>query len=182
LEDILDKTGFERNKAIMDAKEIINENDRSRKKFEIMAREVFKKFKACLTLTGVNAYRHDYDAINFLYKSLQADRDFADITEIIKGLHEIVDAAIVTKNETEVKEANGVYDISQIDFDRLRKEFERSPAKNTTVQSLKVVIEKKLDRMIRQNPLRTDMQKYYEQVIEAYNREKDRATIERTFE
>ncbi len=81
LEDILKKTGFECNKAITDAKEIINENDRTHKKFEIMAREVFKKFKACLTLTGVNAYRHAYDAINFLYKSLQTDRDHADITE-----------------------------------------------------------------------------------------------------
>ncbi len=182
LEAMLEKTGFERNKAIMDAKEIINANDRSRKKFDIMAREVFKKFKACLTLAGVNAYRRAYDAIHFLYSSLRADRDAADISAILKELHDIVDAAIVTQDAPEVKDGNGVYDISQIDVDRLRQEFERSPAKHTTVQSLKAVIEKKLERMIRQNPLRTDMQKHYEQVIEAYNREKDRATIEQTFE
>jgi type I restriction enzyme R subunit len=182
LEDILEKTEFERNKAIMDAKEIINENDRTRKRFEIMAREVFKKFKACLTIKGVNAFRHAYDAINFLYKSLQADRDRADITDIIRELHTVVDGAIETKVVSEVKEVEGIYDISQIDFERLRKEFERSPAKHTTVQNLKVFIEKKLHRMILQNPLRTDMQKHYEQIVEAYNREKDRATIEKTFE
>lgn len=182
LEAILETTGFARNRAILEAKEIINEHDRSRKKFEIMAREVFKKFKACLTLKGINDYRRAYDAVNYLYASLQHDRQGADISDIIQHLHQIVDAAIITKDVPTVKEDDSVYDISQIDFDRLRREFERSPAKHTTVQNLKAVIEKKLSRMIRQNPLRADMQKHYQDVIDAYNREKDRATIERTFE
>ena len=33
-----------------------------------------------------------------------------------------------------------------------------------------------------QNPLRTDYQQHYEQIVSEYNREKDRATIEQTFE
>lgn len=53
--DIVEKTGFERNKAIIDAKEAVNENDESRKRFQIMAREVFKKFKACVNFRAVNA-------------------------------------------------------------------------------------------------------------------------------
>ena len=32
--------------------------------------EVDKKFKACLTLEGVNAYRHDFDAINIVYSKV----------------------------------------------------------------------------------------------------------------
>jgi type I restriction enzyme R subunit len=35
---------------------------------------------------------------------------------------------------------SGTYDISKIDFERLRKEFERRPAKRTTVQNLKQAI------------------------------------------
>jgi len=35
--------------------------------------------------------------------------------------------------------------------------------------------------MIQQNPLRADYQRHYEQIVEEYNREKDRATIEKTF-
>ena len=38
LEEIIEKTGFERNAAIFSAKETINENDGTRKRFEIMAR------------------------------------------------------------------------------------------------------------------------------------------------
>lgn len=36
--------------------------------------------------------------------------------------------------------------------------------------------------MLLQNPLRTDFQKHYEEIVADYNSEKDRVTIERTFE
>lgn len=181
LEEIHEKTGFARNAAIVAAKEAVNENDETRKRFEVMAREAFKKFKACLTLPGINKYRHAYDAINIIYKSLQKDRDEADITAIIRELHRVVDEAI-DATETPGAGESKPYDISKIDFDRLRKEFERSPAKRTTVQNLKTVIEQRLMKLIAQNPLRTDFQKHYEEIVAAYNREKDRATIEATFE
>ena len=80
LKDINEKIGFERNKAIIDAKEAININDVTRKQFEIMCREVFKKFKACLNLRRVNDYRSARDAINIIYRSLQADVEKIDIS------------------------------------------------------------------------------------------------------
>src|SRR5699024_1814762 len=52
--------------------------------------------------------------------------------------------------------------ISKISFERLRQEFGRSPTKNTTVH----------------NPLRTDFQKHYEEIVTEYNQEKDRVIIE----
>ncbi|MBC8344728.1 MAG: type I restriction endonuclease subunit R [Candidatus Marinimicrobia bacterium] len=181
LDAIIRSSGFERNRAIMEAKEAVNENDESRKKFEVMCREVFIKFKACLTIPGVNAFRNQYSAIKIIYKSLQKDIDKADISDIIKQLHEVIDDSISVKPDKS-KEKNIEYDISKIDFDRLKAEFERAKTKNTTVQSLKSVIEKKLERLIQQNPLRTDFQEHYEKIIDEYNREKDRQNIEATFE
>ncbi len=180
LEDVLENTGFERNKAIIDAKEVVNQNDETRKRFEIICREVFKKFKACLTIKAINNYRTAYDAINIIYKSLQEDVEKADISDIMRELHKIIEESI--EPDRGVKEPGKLYDISKIDFERLRKEFEKSPAKNTTVQSLKDIIEKKLHKMLMQNPTRTDFQKHYEKIIEEYNNEKDRVTIEHTFE
>ena len=181
LDNVIRKTGFERNAAIVAAKEAANENDESRKRFEVMCREVFKKFKACINVKGVNAYRKDYGAINIVYKSLQKDREKADITDIIRELHKVVDEAIETRADR-VADDSITYDISKIDFDRLRKEFERIPTKRTTVQNLKQAIEKRLQRLLEQNPLRTDFQRHYEEIVAEYNREKDRATIEQTFE
>jgi type I restriction enzyme, R subunit len=57
LDAVMTTTGFERIAAIEQAKEAINENDETRKRFELMARTVFSKFKACLTFPEVNSYR-----------------------------------------------------------------------------------------------------------------------------
>lgn len=181
LDDVIRKTGFQRNAAIRDAKEAVNENDETRKRFEVMCREVFKKFKACVNVPGVNKRRGEYEAVNIVYKSLQQDREEADISDIIRSLHQVVDEAIETKS-TGVGEKSAPYDISKIDFDRLRKEFERSKTKRTTVQNLHQAIENRLLRLLAQNPLRTDFQQHYENIIAEYNREKDRVTIEQTFE
>lgn len=181
LESIIEKTGFERNRAIKDAKEAVNENDETRKRFEIICRVVFKKFKACLTIPGINQFRHAYDAINIIYKSLQEDVDKKDISDIIRELHAIVDES-VDIDQTQVEEEEKLYDISKINFDRLRKEFERSQTKNTTVQNLKEIIEERLRRMLMQNPMRADYQKHFEEIVAEYNNEKDRVTIEQTFE
>ena len=180
LSDILNKTGFDRNKAIMDAKEIVNENDESRKRFQIMCREVFKKFKACLNLRGVRKYRDDRDTINVIYKSLDEDVKQADISDVIRQLHDVVGSAVDVKHVG--RDDGKLYDISKIDFDRLRQEFAKSKRKNTTVQSLKDTVERRLLQLLRQNPLRTDFQLHYERIVADYNQEKDRVTIEQTFE
>jgi len=146
-----------------------------------MCREVFKKFKACINIKNVNTYRDDYEAINIIYRSLQEDREKADINDIIRQLHKVVDETIETE-PCVGDDGQAPYDISKIDFDRLRKEFELSKAKNTTVQNVKCVIEKRLKRLLEQNPLRTDFQQHYESIVSEYNREKDRVTIEKTFE
>ncbi len=181
LDDVMNKTGFERNAAIVVCKEAANENDENRKRFEVMCREVFKKFKACINVQGVNAHRAERDAINIVYKSLQQDREQADISNIIRQLHEVVDEAIEVQPNWQA-EASAPYDISRIDFDRLRQEFECSPKKNTLTQNLREAVEQRLQRLLQQNPLRTDFQQHYEQIIVEYNREKDRVTIEKTFE
>lgn len=181
LDAIIQSTGFERNAALVAIKEAINESDESRKRFEVLAREVFAKFKASLTIKGVNDCRADQAAIALVYRSLQEDRDAADISGIMQQLHQVVDAAIVPRGMEEAP-AGKLFDISAIDFDRLRAEFERSPAKKTTVLNLMDAIDKRLARMMAQNPTRTNFQARYEEMVTSYNEEKDRLTIEATFQ
>ena len=105
----------------------------------------------------------------------------ADISHIIQELHEIIGESISVSDTGNSKEGR-LYDISAIDFERLRREFARNPQENTQVQNLKAAIEKSLDAMIKQNPLRTDFQQHYERLVAAYNQGQDRVTIEQTFE
>ena len=181
LADVIRKEGFARNAAIVACKEVANDNDETRKRFEVLCREVFKKFRACVNVRGVNAHRADRDAIDVVYRSLQRDREQADIRDIIRVLHEVVDAAIDVRVDR-TGEDRPTYDISAIDFDRLKREFERSRSQRTAVQALKHTVEERLRRLLARNPLRTDFQQHYERIVAEYNREKERVTIERTFE
>ena len=187
LDDIIEKTGFQRNAAIVACKEAVNENDETRKRFEVICREVFKKYTACVNIQNINTYRKDRDAIDIVYKSLQQDRNQTDISAIIMELQRVVDEAIEPRISNVAEnphpdEDRRPYDISQIDFERLKREFARIREKNTTVQNLRQAVEQKLQRLMQQNPLRTDFQHYYEEIVATYNREKDQITIERTFE
>jgi type I restriction enzyme, R subunit len=180
LNAVATSSGFERIATIEKLKNLINENDETRKRFEVMAREVFNKFKACLTIKGVNDFRAEVGATNIIYKSLQEDRDAADISSILRELHAVIEPAITVKGDT--ASAGSIYDISAIDFARLRREFEKRPKKQTEVHNLKDAIEKRLARLLAENPLRANFQQRYEKIVADYNSEKDRATIEATFE
>ena len=107
LEEIIEKDGFERNAAIAAAKEVVNENDETRKRFEIMARTVFRQFRACLTVKEVHVHRSAYDAINIVYKSLQEDRDNADISQIIRELHDVVGESISPVDAGQIRRITG---------------------------------------------------------------------------
>ena len=181
LDAVLDQEGFARNAAIVACKEAVNENDETRKRFEVMCREVFRWFRAGLRHRGVHRYRRDRDAIHVVYGSLQQDRVKADTGAIIRELHRIVDAAIDTRPPGTTI-ATEPYDISRIDVERLRKEFARRQTKRTTVQGLKQAIETRLRKLLLRNPTRRDLQERFDEIVADYNREKDRATIERTFE
>ena len=177
---IMESDGFAKNAAINAAKEAANENDETRKRFEVLCRACFTKFKACITFAGVNHYRGEYAAIRVIYMSLQQGKDDADISDIMRELQSIVDEAIVPRDV--VGEDRPPYDISRIDFERLRQEFATSKSKRTAVQSMKATVEAKLAALLARNPLRTDFQRRYEEIVAAYNSEKDRQTIEQTFE
>ncbi len=182
LEDIIQSKGFDKNAAIRNAKEVVNQSEETRKRYEILAREVFKKFKACLTIDEVNDYKTEHDAVNVIYKKLQDDKAQKDISAVIQELHKIVDSAIYPILYDLTADTGKIYDISKIDFERLKKEFKKFPQKNTSMQSLKTQVEKRLCRMMEQNPMRKDYYKQYQEIIEEYNKEKDRITIEETFE
>ena len=180
LRAIVESEGFAKNAAIRAAKEAANENDETRKRFEMLCRACFAKFKACVTFAGVNRHRPEFAAIRVVYLALQQGKDDADISDVMRELQSIVDEAIVPREA--VGEDREPYDISRIDFERLRREFAASRSKRTAVRSVKDVVEAKLAALLARNPLRTDFQRRYEEIVAAYNSEKDRQTIEQTFE
>jgi len=174
--------GFERIAALRDAVEALYASDEAKRRFEIMAREVFARFRTLITEPAVYQYAERHDNLETIYKKLSERRDLADVTEVLKALHRIVNEAIRTQGPGD-DHADGLkVDLSEIDFEKLREEFAgKVKRRNTVIQDIREVVEKKLQQMLATNPTRMDYYKKYQEIIAEYNREKDRATVEETF-
>ena len=179
---LIGSTGFARIKGLKDAVEAVYASDEAKRRFEVLARQVFVRFKALLMEPSVFAYAERHDNVEAIYKKLTERRDTADVTELLKELHRIVNEAIRTQAPGDDQAEVLTLDLSQIDMEKLREEFAKKVRhKATALQDIREIIEDKLAWMLASNPLRMDYQRKYEEIVADYNREKDRVTIEETF-
>jgi len=179
---LIGSKGFTRIKGLADAVDAVYSSDEAKRRFEILARQVFIRFKALLVEPTAYAYAERHDNIEAIYKKLTERRDTADVTELLKELHRIVNAAILTQEPGDDQVEGQTFDLSQIDLERLRDEFAKKVRrKATAIQDIRDIVEQKLAEMLARNPARMDYQRKYEDIVADYNREKDRATIEETF-
>jgi type I restriction enzyme R subunit len=174
--------GFTRIRALADAVDAVYTSDESKRRFEILARQVFVRFKALIMEPSVYAYAGRHDDIEAIYKKLTERRDTADVTEVLKELHRIVNEAIRAQTPIGNQVDSKVFDLSHLDLEKLRDEFAKKVTrKATAVQDIRTLVEKKLAQMLAQNPMRMDYYRKYAEIIADYNREKDRVAIEDTF-
>ena len=94
---LVGSSGFERIKRLRDAVEAVYSSDEARHRFEILARQVFVRFKALLVEPSALAFTERHDNIEAIYKKLTERRDTADVTELLKELHRIINEAIRTQ-------------------------------------------------------------------------------------
>lgn len=126
--------------------------------------------------------RKEYEAIAAIYAELQKKRRHIDTIELSVEINSIINQYVeIEPNQPLMVRDSMRFDISAIDFELLRREFAKVKNKNLVMRDLEDVILQKLDSMLFINPNRMDYYERYQQIIEDYNREQDRATIEKTF-
>ena len=179
---LLGTTGFTRIQHLADAVEAVYTSDESKRRYEILCRVVFNRFKALLVEPSALVFAERHDNIEAIYKKLSERRDTADVSELLKILHRIVNQAIASQGAGG-DQANGLtVDLSQINMEKLRDEFARKvKRKATVIEDIRQIVEEKLAQMLARNPLRMNYEKKYQEIIAAYNQDKDRATVEDTF-
>ncbi|MCD7955196.1 MAG: DUF3387 domain-containing protein [Lachnospiraceae bacterium] len=93
----------------------------------------------------------------------------------------IVNEYILIENQGTGLVPSRQFDIIRIDFALLRREFARAKKKNLVMKDLENLIAMRLEQMIAVNPGRINYYERYQEIINQYNAEQDRATIEKTF-
>jgi type I restriction enzyme R subunit len=148
-----------------------------------MARNVFKKYKALFPEKQAKKHTADYDAIQAIYRLLNKKVKNADVTAIMKRLQEIVDDSVAPVSEIfEEKKEEVYYDLSKLDFDKLKQAFAKAPNKNTITYTLQEAVEKQLEQMLKENPLRVDFYNRYQEIIKEYNKGKTMEDTVKAFE
>ncbi len=179
---LLGTKGFARIELLADAVEAVYTNDESKRRYEILARVVFSRFKALLVEPSALIYAERHDNIEAIYNKLSERRDTADVSELLKLLHRIVNQAIASQGSGSDQASGLTVDLSQINMERLRDEFAKKvKRKATVIEDIRQIVEEKLAQMLARNPLRMNYEKKYQEIIAAYNQDKDRATVEDTF-
>lgn len=169
-------------KAIQDGEDVIYTNEETKKRFEVLSRLVFKKYLAVgFDASNLVDIRKKKEAIQALYDRIQRNAKQADVSSLMKKLQDIVDASIVSEPDTTNSDGN-IIDISHLDFELIKKLYEKSSHKNTTVANLKEQVERRLLQMIKQNPSRIDFYTRYQEIINEYNTGKDRERLEQVFQ
>ncbi len=167
--------------AMEEALNAVYTNDETKNKFQLLARQVFKKYKALMPDKILNNYANTKNAINAIYTAIEGNVESADVAEIMKRIQDVVDESIENMVQESTRDEGKIIDLSNLNFRLLEEHFLKTKNKNATVQSLKNKIESQLKHMVEQNPLRVDFYERYNEIIDEYNRGKDSVTIEETF-
>ena len=164
------------------ARNAISKTEETKKTFLVLAEDVFDRFRGLFPNQGLFKYEPQENAIAAIYNLLQRPGKKIDISNIMQEIRGVIDMSLDVTPHNQTNQAAKQYDLSGIDFERLRLEFAKSPYKEAAVLSLQERIQARLDLMMRANPTRIDLYQRYQDIIAEYNRDKDDAEIQRVFD
>ena len=174
--------GFAKLSYLQDAANAVCGSIEDKKSFSTYASELKRLMKYMDRDDVTGHMRRQCEAIAAIYGMLQKKRKHTDTTGLMVEINAIINDYV----EIEPQQPNAItapprFDISAIDFDLLRREFAKTRRKNLLMRDLDEAIRRQLDKMVFANPKRIDYYERYREIIQSYNGEQDRATIEKTF-
>jgi type I restriction enzyme R subunit len=101
-----------------------------------------------------------------------------DIESAARRISELLDESVVVdqsgsasenKRQYRIAQSGKVWDLSKIDFEKLKDEFKKATYKNIKIADLRAFLEKKLAEMLKQNRTRLDFAQRLQNVIDEYN-------------
>jgi len=180
---LIEAEGFDKHQELLLAENAVCCDEESKKTYQVFCEDIADRFRGLFPNAGLFNYDEEENALTAIYNRLQKPSGKVDISGILQELHAVVDDAVAAKAETNaVRQESKQYDLSGINFERLRAEFAKSPLKQKATLTLKEKIEARLASMIDKNPGRVDFYQRYLDIVAEYNRDKDDAEIQRVFE
>jgi type I restriction enzyme R subunit len=152
-----------------EAVEAILINDESKKRYNSLALLVNQLYKAILPDERANEFNSSRTLIMIIFETIRSLSPEVDISDVIGNIERLLDRSIASEGYVIDKLVEEhLVNLAQIDFEKLRKIFEKN-RKRTTAERLKGTIEKKLNQMITINRTRVDFLEKFQKMIDEYN-------------
>jgi len=169
---ILAAQKFERIRKVVEAAEALIAPEERRKRYLRLADDCAKLYKAILPDDAAVEYVKDVAALVVVAERIRAMIGKPDISAIMGQVEQLLDESIggvsIKAPIRAEGETDGLFDLSTIDFGKL-KSLVAGPNKKTTAEKLRASVEEKVKAMAAVNPTRVSLIERLENMIEEYN-------------
>lgn len=155
-------------------------NEEWRKGFNVYQNTVSALYEACKPEVLSRGKGRTVAAFDYLRGVMDGIVGEADIDAASRRIAELLDESVVVNDaeaftarqysaEYQIIQKGKTWDLSKIDFDKLRDEFKQATYKNIEIADLRAFIELKLKQMLTQNASRADFAQRLQKIIDTYN-------------
>ena len=181
LDELIAANGFDKQQKILVAVNLLSESEERRKTYQVIVEDAQARHRGLFPHKGLFGFDAEDSALSAIYNKLLEARVTPDVSALLQDLYDVVDVALATDTPA-AKQPPARYDLSNIDFSRLRAEFEKTPFKNIVAMNLMDKIEARLKAMVERNPTRVDLYERYQEIVQEYNKDKDSAEIQKVMD
>ena len=154
--------------------------DEWRKSFNVFENTITALYEACKPEILGDPVVRKVALFQYLRGVLDSIIEQQDIDSATRKINELLDESLIVddKKFVEVKEnpadwqitqKGKTWDLSKVDFDKLKADFKQAQYKNIEIADLRVFLEKKLQDMLNQNRTRRDFAERLQEIIDNYN-------------
>ena len=151
-----------------------------RTSFNVYDNTVSSLYEACKPEIFKQKPRPLIAVIQYLRGILDTYVHAADIDDISQKIAALLDESVVVENaekfgvlehraEYQIVQKGKTWDLSKIDFDKLKEDFKQAQYKNIEIADMRAFIDEKLRQMIEVNQSRTDFATKFQEIIDRYN-------------
>lgn len=155
-------------------------NDESRKTFNVFENTITSLYEASKPEILGEPVVGYVAVFQYLRGVIDSIIEQADIDKVSLRISELLDESVVVNNadafnlrdhssECKIIQKGKTWDLSKIDFEKLREDFKAASYKNIEIADLRAFVEHKLTLMLQQNKSRIAFAQRLQQIIDTYN-------------
>lgn len=155
-------------------------NDEWRKAFNVYENTISSLYEACKPeILGRDVVR-SVAVFQYLRGVIDSIIEQQDIGAVSLRIGQLLDESVVVNDaeaftrqdhsaEYQIIKRGKIWDLSKINFEKLKEDFQHAEYKNIEIADLRAFIQRKLEQMLQQNVTRADFAQRLRQIVDKYN-------------